>query len=53
MVISPLALLVCLVGLAAYLVCKNAKAADIGRLMFFAGLLALMLAQGAHVLRIG
>jgi len=38
-------LLIALVGgLLMYLLCKNTKAAEIGRMLFFAGVLALLVA---------
>ena len=53
MILSPFAAVVCLVGLIVYLVCGPAKPAELGRLMFWTGLLAFLLAQGAHLTRIG
>ena len=47
MVIAPLALIVLALGLITYLAASG-KASELGRLMFFAGLLAFLLAQGAH-----
>jgi Na+/phosphate symporter len=38
-----LALLVCIVGLVVYAISTNAKAAEIGRICFFTGLLAFLL----------
>lgn len=54
MVIAPLDVVVAIAGLVVYLATSNAKASELGRIMFFAGLLALLLATGsAHGLRLG
>jgi hypothetical protein len=41
-----LSLLVALVGVLMYALCVNAKLGEIGRIMFFCGLLAFLLAIG-------
>jgi hypothetical protein len=46
-----LSLLVALIGLLMYALCANPKLVEIGRLSFFAGILAfLIVISGAHVL---
>jgi Na+/phosphate symporter len=52
MVISILALLVCIIGLLIYVLASNPKLSEIGRLMFFAGLLATLLAVGQKVVHL-
>jgi len=41
-------LLVALVGVLAYALSANGKVAELGRIMFFSGLLAFLLALPAH-----
>lgn len=54
MVIAPLDLVAAIAGLVLYIVASNAKVAEVGRILFFVGLLALLLASGAaHGLRLG
>lgn len=43
MMIIYLPLLIALIGLVMYFACKDAKPQELGRLMFFAGLLAFLL----------
>lgn len=52
MVVSALALVVATVGVLLYLLASNSKTQEIGRLMFFCGLLALMLTQGQRTFKI-
>lgn len=45
-----LSLLVCVVGLLIYaLTTNNAKIAEVGRLMFFGGLLAFLMTSAQHI----
>ena len=56
MVISPVDIVVCVVGLVLYFLPASktdAKVNEVGRMMFFAGLLAWLLSQGGHVLHLG
>lgn len=53
MLIAWLSLLITLAGLFLYLLSSNPKGAEIGRLMFFAGMLASTLQAATKVLRIG
>jgi hypothetical protein len=53
MVISPLDVIVLVIGLVLYLIAGPPKVNEIGKIMFFAGLLAFLLASGTHVTRIG
>jgi hypothetical protein len=46
MIVATIPLAVCLVGLLLYVLASNPKVAEVGRLMFFAGLLAALLASG-------
>lgn len=46
------ALLVALVGVLMYALCTNGKLVEIGRLMFFAGLLAFLLTGVGRLLEI-
>lgn len=41
----------CILGLLVYVMATNPKAAEIGRLVFFAAFLALCLGAGPHLLR--
>ncbi len=50
--IIAFSLLVALVGVLMYALCVNPKLAEIGRLMFFAGLLAFLLTGVKEVLKI-
>lgn len=52
MVISVLALVVLVVGLLVYALSANAKVAELGRLAYFAGLLALLMATGQRVVHL-
>jgi Na+/phosphate symporter len=42
-----LSLLICIIGLLVYALSKDGRVQEIGRLMFFAGLLAFLLTGGA------
>ncbi len=54
MLIVGLPLLIAIIGLVLYLITVNAKAGELGRIMFAFGLLAFLLAVGSgHVLKIG
>lgn len=53
MVISVLALVVMVAGLLVWAFASNAKMAEAGRLAYFAGLLALMLAAGQKTVTLG
>lgn len=44
-----LTLLCALIGVLMYALCENAKLAELGRIMFFCGLLAFLLTGGAVV----
>lgn len=44
-----LPLIVALIGLLMYALCANPKLQEIGRLSFFAGLLAFLLQAGPHL----
>jgi hypothetical protein len=46
--IAYLSLLVAILGLLAYALSTNAKVQEIGRISYFAGLLAFLLAFGTH-----
>jgi hypothetical protein len=48
-----LPLLVCAVGMVAYMLAGNAKAAELGRLAFFAGLLVALMALSGKQLHVG
>lgn len=50
---ATIPLLVSLVGALLYVLSGNAKLSEIGRLSFFAGLLATCLAVAGHAVRIG
>jgi hypothetical protein len=52
MVISVLALIVCIIGALAYVLCTNPKAAEMGRLAYFAGLFATLLAVGQRTVHL-
>ena len=52
MLIILLPLLVCLVGLVVYALASNPKAAELGRLMFAAGLLVTLLVVGGPMVRL-
>jgi Na+/phosphate symporter len=47
MIIWVSSLLICLVGVLIYALSANPKLVEIGRIMFFAGLLAFLLSGGA------
>lgn len=53
MIIAVIPLLVAIIGLLLYLLAANAKVAEVGRLMFGCGLLALMFASARESIRIG
>ncbi len=53
MLIAVIPLLVAIIGLLLYLLAANAKVAEVGRLMFACGLLALMFASAREAVRIG
>jgi len=44
--IAFLSIIVCVIGLIVYLISTNAKAAELGRIGFFAGLLTFLLQAG-------
>jgi Na+/phosphate symporter len=46
MVISPLALLMAIIGLVMYLTIPHAKWAEVGRIFLFSGMVALLIAAG-------
>ncbi len=48
-----LPLLVAIVGLLVYILAANPKASELGRLMFFCGVLVVTLAYGGHALGVG
>jgi hypothetical protein len=50
--IIGLTLLVALVGVLMYALCTNTKLVEIGRLMFFAGLLAFLLGAAPEVIKL-
>jgi uncharacterized membrane protein len=50
--IIGLTLLVAIVGVLMYALCTNAKLQEIGRLMFFAGLLAFLIGAAPEVIRL-
>ena len=52
-VIAIVPALVSFIGALVYFLASNPKVSDLGRLAFFAGLLALMFAMSARVVRIG
>jgi hypothetical protein len=47
-----LTLLVALIGLLMYALCSNAKVVEIGRIMFWTGLLAFLLGGGLAALHV-
>lgn len=47
-----LTLLVALVGVLMYALCANPKLSEIGRLMFFAGLLAFLLGSAGELIKL-
>ncbi len=47
-----LSLLVAVIGLVMYFICANAKAVEVGRIMFFSGLLAFLLRASDALLKI-
>jgi hypothetical protein len=53
MFIAVIPLLVAIIGLLMYILATNTKVAEIGRLMFACGLLALMFASARESIRIG
>jgi len=53
MVIAILPFVVCIIGALVYALAANGKASEMGRLAYFAGLLALVLSLAGHVLRLG
>lgn len=50
--IIGLTLIVIIVGLLMYALCANPKLSEIGRLMFFAGLLAFLLGAAPEVIKL-
>jgi len=50
--IIGLTLLVALVGVLMYALCTNPKLAEIGRIMFFCGLLAFLLGAAPEVIKL-
>ena len=49
MIITPLALVICLAGLVIYLLrITNPKVTEVGRIMFAFGLLVVLLIAGGH-----
>lgn len=48
MTITLIPIIVCLVGLCLYVLVPNAKAQEVGRLMFAIGLLAVLLGTDGH-----
>jgi Na+/phosphate symporter len=50
--IIGLTLLVALIGVLMYALCANPKLQEIGRLMFFAGLLAFLLGAAPEVIKL-
>lgn len=52
MVISVLAILVMILGALVYALASNSKLSEMGRLAFFAGLLAELMATGQHAIRV-
>ncbi len=52
MLVAWLALVVALLGLVLYMVATNAKAAELGRIMFFAGLLVTLFGLARHLVHV-
>lgn len=52
-IIAYISVLVCIVGLIMYLVCKTAQLKEIGKIMFGAGLVVSLFFFGAHALHLG
>jgi len=52
MVTLAIAAVVALVGLVVYVLASNAKAQEIGRILFFAGVLALLLLFGGRAIHL-
>lgn len=52
MLISLWPLIICIIGLVIYLACTQAKPAEVGRLMFFAGLLVTCFTLANKVLHL-
>ena len=50
--IIGLTLLVAIVGVLMYALCVNPKLAEVGRIMFFAGLLAFLLGAAPEVVKL-
>jgi hypothetical protein len=48
-----LTLIVAIVGVLMYALCANAKLQEIGRLMFFAGLLAFLIGAAPELIKLG
>ncbi len=53
MAIAILPILFALVGALVYALSANAKAGELGKLAYFAGMLALAFALASHVVRVG
>jgi len=52
MLVAYLPLLVAIIGLLVYVLASNAKAVEIGRLLFFAGILVTVLTLQGHTVRL-
>jgi Na+/phosphate symporter len=50
MLIVTLAFLVCIIGLVMYLTSEKSKVAEVGRVMFWTGLLSILLTAGPVIL---
>jgi Na+/phosphate symporter len=53
MLVAFIPLVLCLVGLVVYLITVNPRAQEIGRILFFCGLLVTMMALATKTLHIG
>ncbi len=52
MLIAIIPLVVAIIGVLMYALCSNAKLAEIGRLLFFAGLLVCLFVAAKHTLKL-
>jgi len=52
MVIAYLSLLVAIIGLVTYALASNAKVTEVGRLLFFAGLLVTLWSLQGHTVKL-
>lgn len=52
-IIAYISVLVCIIGLVMYLVCKTASLKEIGKIMFGAGLVVSLFFFGAKALHLG